>query len=323
MSGNLKFAVKQLWHRLQLPVARRLGRAARKNRRVYDLVLFNRELELLEVRLGYLDPVVDVFVIGESETTFIGEKKPLWFAQNRERFKKYEGKIRHVVIPPPAPEDYETSASNPAVKSAEHYHRRALRAGVTDGRDEDVVLYSDADEIPSRAAVEQLIGLLQLGHAEAIFRMRWHVLYLNALAVAYVGPAAGHRCEWFGTVGTTVKNFRDKFDGDANRLWQFRWGEMNQCLIRILDGGWHFSYLGGLERLAQKQRDNAYRVRDPAEIAALHRREFASVKFEFRDSAGKFPAELEPHLAPIREMTGSEKQLAGELAKFAAEELPG
>ncbi len=61
-------------------------------RRVYDLLLFNQELELLETRLSYLDPVVDVFVIGESEQTFIGEAKPLWFAQNRARFQKYEKK---------------------------------------------------------------------------------------------------------------------------------------------------------------------------------------------------------------------------------------
>ncbi len=216
-----------------------------------------------------------------------------------------------MVIPDPAPGDYETSASNPAVKSTEHYHRRALGAGVTEARDDDVVLYSDADEIPKRSAVEQLAGLLKMGHPAAIFRMHWHVLYLNALAVAYVGPAAGHKCEWFGTVGTSAGRFRREFALDANRLWQFRWGEMNKCIFRIPDGGWHFSYLGGLERLAQKQRDNAYRVRDPAEMAALHRREFAQIKFQFAEGAGLFPAELVPHLGPLAGLAGSERQFRG------------
>ncbi len=208
------------------------------------------------------------------------------------------------------------SGSHTGVKSTEHYHRRMLSAGLADARDQDIVLYSDADEIPSRRAVEQLIGVLRLGYPAAIFQMHWHLLYLNAVGVDYVGAAAGHPCEWFGTAGTTMENFRKVYAADANRLWQFRWGEMSKCLIRLAPGGWHFSYLGGLARLAQKQRDTAYKVRDPAKTAALRQHEIAQVRFEFREMAGLFPAELQAHLGPLLPLAGSEQQFARELAKY-------
>jgi beta-1,4-mannosyl-glycoprotein beta-1,4-N-acetylglucosaminyltransferase len=321
MKPSLKFALKQKWHRWVLPVAGVLGKWDRPARRVYELLLFNRELELLETRLNYLDPVVDVFVLGESEQTFIGEAKPLWFAQNRARFQKFEKKIRHVVIPPPGSADYEVSGNDPNLKTTETYHRRMLRAGLTEARSRDVVLYSDADEIPSRQSVYRLIGLLRLGYPVAICQMDWHLLYLNAVAVGYAGAAAGRPCEWFGTAGTTMANFQHLYAADANRLWQFRWGEMSKCLFRIAPGGWHLSYLGGLERLAQKHRDNACRVRDPAENAALRRHEIAQVRFEFRDLAGLFPAELQAHLGPLLPLAGSEQQFARELAQYEAGDI--
>jgi len=319
MKPSLKYALKQQWHRRVLPVAGVVGRADRPTRRVYDLILFNRELELLETRLHYLDPVVDVFVIGESAQTFIGEEKPLWFAQNRERFKKFEEKIRHVVIPPPEPQDYEMSYNATELKTTEIYHRRMLGRGLAGARGRDIVLSSDADEIPSRRSVEQLIGLMRLGYPAAIFQMEWHLLYLNAVAAGYAESA--HPSVWLGTAGTTMANFQNLFAGDANRLWQYRWGEMQKCLFRITAGGWHFSFLGGLKRLAQKYRDNACRVRDPAELAGLRKHEIAHVRFEFRELAGLFPAELLEHLGPLQALAGDEAQFQRELAKYALGEI--
>jgi beta-1,4-mannosyl-glycoprotein beta-1,4-N-acetylglucosaminyltransferase len=316
MKADLKFTLKQQWHKLLLPLAGALGKAGRRSRRVYDLLLFNRELELLETRLSYLDPIVDVFVIGESEQTFIGEAKPLWFAQNRERFKKYEKKIRHVIIPPPTPSDYTPTTRN--LKTTEFYHRRMLRLGLEDAADRDIVLLSDADEIPSRRSVEQLIGLMRMGYPSAIFHMEWHLLYLNAVAVGYAGAAAGHPCEWLGTAGTTVANFKKLYASDTNQLWKFRWDEMRKCIFWIAPAGWHFSFLGGLPRLAQKQRDNAELVRDPAENAALRQHVVAQVQFEFRAMAGLFPAELQAHLGPLLALAGSEEQFQAELAQFDA-----
>lgn len=61
--------------------------------KVLDAVLMSNELELLEIRMNELDSVVDYFLIVESNATFTGLPKETYFAQNRERFSKFQHKI--------------------------------------------------------------------------------------------------------------------------------------------------------------------------------------------------------------------------------------
>lgn len=60
---------------------------------VFDAMLMSNEVDLLEIRLNELDPVVDYFVILESNATFTGLPKNTYFSDNRERFSKFEKKI--------------------------------------------------------------------------------------------------------------------------------------------------------------------------------------------------------------------------------------
>lgn len=50
---------------------------------VWDCVLLNDELDLLEFRPGELDGVVDRFVVVEAAQTFTGPVKPLHFQGHR------------------------------------------------------------------------------------------------------------------------------------------------------------------------------------------------------------------------------------------------
>ena len=68
------------------------------NRKVFDTFLFFNELDLLELRLNTLDAVVDYFVITEAKVTFSGKPKPLFYHENRNRFKKFENKIIYNLI---------------------------------------------------------------------------------------------------------------------------------------------------------------------------------------------------------------------------------
>jgi len=61
--------------------------------KVFDAVLMSTELDLLEIRLNELDGVVDYFLIIESNATFTGLQKDTHFANNRQRFSKFENKI--------------------------------------------------------------------------------------------------------------------------------------------------------------------------------------------------------------------------------------
>ena len=62
---------------------------------VYDSFQFFNELDILLLRMHILDDVVDRFVISESTVTFSGDRKPLFYQENKEMFREFEHKIIH------------------------------------------------------------------------------------------------------------------------------------------------------------------------------------------------------------------------------------
>ena len=66
--------------------------------KIYDCFNFFNELDLLEIRLNTLKDSVDYFVIVESNVTHSGQFKPLYYEENKERFKSFEDKIIHYVV---------------------------------------------------------------------------------------------------------------------------------------------------------------------------------------------------------------------------------
>ncbi|KAK9268809.1 hypothetical protein L1049_000573 [Liquidambar formosana] len=123
-------------------------------RRVYDGIIFSHELDMLEIRMRELQPYVSKFVILESNTTFTGISKPLFFASNQARFSFAEGKIVHGVFP--GQTRAHGSHEDPFKLEAEQ--RGAMngilrRAGISSG---DLLIMSDTDEIPSPHTVKLL-----------------------------------------------------------------------------------------------------------------------------------------------------------------------
>ena len=105
----------------------------------YDCFTFFNELELLQIRLAELSSVVDVFVIAEAPWTFQGQAKPLFFGENRARFKPYLSRIQHIVsdAPPVVTDQW----------SRELHQRNSLKRGLLEASGDDFVVISDADEI--------------------------------------------------------------------------------------------------------------------------------------------------------------------------------
>lgn len=120
---------------------------------VYDCFLFFNELELLELRLHELADVVDRFVIVEATHTHTGLPKPLHFAENRHRFRKFKERILHVVVREHFPR------MRPG-KFAD-YQRDAVRQALADCRPDDIILFSDVDEIPCPDKVREIVEKLR------------------------------------------------------------------------------------------------------------------------------------------------------------------
>ncbi|GFQ02112.1 beta-1 4-mannosyl-glycoprotein 4-beta-n-acetylglucosaminyltransferase [Phtheirospermum japonicum] len=120
-------------------------------RRVFDAVLFSNEVDLLEVRWKELYPYVSEFVILESNSTFTGLSKPLVFSTVRDKFKFLDSRLTYGQVP-----GRFRKGENPFVEEA--YQRLALdfllkKAGI---QDDDLLIMSDVDEIPSRHTINLL-----------------------------------------------------------------------------------------------------------------------------------------------------------------------
>lgn len=121
-------------------------------RQVFDGIIFSNELDMLEIRWRELYPYVTKFVILESNTTFTGIPKPLFFASNRARFAFAEGKIVYGVFPG----RIAAHGSHEDPFRFETQQRGAMnellrRAGISNG---DILIMSDTDEIPSPHTVK-------------------------------------------------------------------------------------------------------------------------------------------------------------------------
>ena len=88
-----------------------------------------------------LDPYVDWFVIEEASVTFSGEPKRMIFAENRHLFKEFEDKIRYVAVEDSPMEGVTTH-------ERDKYQKNQLIRALTDCKAEDIIIFSDVDEIP-------------------------------------------------------------------------------------------------------------------------------------------------------------------------------
>src|SRR6478609_5562557 len=117
--------------------------------KIFDCFTFHNELALLKIRCEELKGLEVTHVLVEATRTFTGKDKPLTFFQNRESFSEYN--IHHFVsdtlVENGNPWDNETSQRD--------YILEALL--ILGAKDEDLVMISDADEIPRKEALEKYV----------------------------------------------------------------------------------------------------------------------------------------------------------------------
>ncbi|CAI9111135.1 OLC1v1011277C1 [Oldenlandia corymbosa var. corymbosa] len=120
-------------------------------RRVFDAVLFNNEVDMLTIRWKELYPYITQFVLLESNSTFTSLPKPHFFAASREKFKFVEPRLTYGTIG-----GRFQKGENPFIEEA--YQRIALDRllGIAGIEDDDLLIMSDVDEIPSSHTINLL-----------------------------------------------------------------------------------------------------------------------------------------------------------------------
>lgn len=68
-----------------------------KNPKTVEVINFLHEIDLLEAHIAEHSKFMDKIVVVESEVTYSGMPKPLYFQENKKRFEKYN--VYHEVVP--------------------------------------------------------------------------------------------------------------------------------------------------------------------------------------------------------------------------------
>jgi beta-1,4-mannosyl-glycoprotein beta-1,4-N-acetylglucosaminyltransferase len=205
---------------------------------VYDCFQFFNELDILKIRLNVLSPVVDRFVISEATETFSGLKKPLYYEENKEMFAEFADKIIHVVV---------DDTPEGGTHERDTFQKNAVTRGLKDCTDDDIIIFSDLDEIPNPDKIRNIIDNNFQKDKIYHFAQRLFYCYLNMEEVSgnllsYAGEFDGveHK-KWIGTKMLSYKLLREQ----NLLLGELRFPERKEIGIRVEDGGWHFGYMGG------------------------------------------------------------------------------
>ena len=198
--------------------------------KIYDAFLFFNELELLEIRLEELSDVVDKFIICESAKTHSNNPKPLYFLENKDKFKKFEHKIVHCIYEP---------AEFPHGWHIENQQRNCLKTANFTMEQGDIFLLSDADEIMKADSVKYIRD-----NPSEFLKPRTSIMQMSYNFINTIVTEPWHHAGWRGTVILPS----DYFGYENLNFWRLQ----KDNLDRYEDSGWHLSFLGGENRIKEK-----------------------------------------------------------------------
>jgi beta-1,4-mannosyl-glycoprotein beta-1,4-N-acetylglucosaminyltransferase len=223
--------------------------------KIYDCFNFFNELDILELRLNILNDYVDYFVIVESDVSHSGEKKQFNFEINKSRYNKFIDKIIYYKITDTPndflnlndTEDVELNKINEfIIKQTNRFNRKtqqdygrdffqkeSVRRPLINCNDDDIILFSDLDEIPNPEIINELNGY-DLDHKILSLRQNTYYYYLNVFK----------QSDWYGTKILKYKNLKDLSLNEVR-------GDVTLS-DKIDNGGWHFSFMGGKKMVEKK-----------------------------------------------------------------------
>ena len=231
--------------------------------KIYDCFNFFNELDILELRLNTLYDCVDYFVIAEADVTHSGEPKKFFYEENKERFSKFADKIiNYKILDTPTnfltfPDTDELELQkvysyienqtnrfnrhNQPDYGRDFYQKESIRRALSHCSDDDIIMFSDADEIPNP---EILKNLKDLSLKDTLYSLNQPMFcyFFNMLK----------QSDWYGTKLGLYKNIKNL------SLNELRGDE--SLTVKLPNGGWHFSFLGDAETVRTKI--TSYSARD-------------------------------------------------------------
>jgi beta-1,4-mannosyl-glycoprotein beta-1,4-N-acetylglucosaminyltransferase len=211
--------------------------------KIFDCFTFFNEVDLLEFRLRFLNDFVDYFVIAESNVTHSGQHKPYFFSESKERFKQWQHKIIYIPVKQSTDglvfEKQEEYNPGSAAWKLENGQRNALLEAAHLMSDNDLIMLSDLDEIPLPAAIKKA----KQHNMPVAFSLLFHYYFLNC-------QNTGNSRWWKGCIAATAKQFKEITPQGLR--------DNRDSYPSLPHAGWHFSFLGGVEKIRQKLQSFAH-----------------------------------------------------------------
>lgn len=217
--------------------------------KIYDVITYNGEKELFDLRYNILKDVVDEFIVVEFVKTFSGKNKlltfrygglPDWKKDKKDWIGRWP-KVNYYAISEAEYDKYKDLAlSSPNTnygRGAEHWVREfcqkeSIKDCLTHLKDDDIVFIGDCDEIwnPGRYGPETL---MPQGFNPVKLKLQVYTYWLNNLSSE----------EFYGTLVARYKDIK------------------NECLnhlrtnsLKVSHSGWHFTSMA--KSLKQKLKDS-------------------------------------------------------------------
>ena len=233
--------------------------------KIYDCFMYFDEELVIDTRLNYLNPYVDYFVIVESCYTHKGDRRELKFDINT--FKEFKDKIIYKVydlipnkIQKVSNEDNEDTKSYKYIMNAlqrENGQRNYISEGIKEANEEDLILISDADEIPNLSN----INLKKVNEKIILFKqdMFYYKFNLRLPNLKWTGTKACRKKDLINA--QWLRNVKDR-KYPFYRLDTY-FSDNKYISVKIVnDGGWHFSNIKSAKEIEHKLK------------SYLHHREF-------------------------------------------------
>ena len=279
--------------------------------KIFDCTTFFDENLMLEVRFNILNKYVDKFIVTEAKFSHSGEKKKLNF--NIKRFSEFKKKIIYSVI--------ENEPNNIVYQKKENsflekdndmrmnsikriaFQRNKLFDCLSEANDEDLIFYSDNDEIPNfknfnfNSNVDKIY----------IFKQKLFYYKFNLLC---------DRVDWYGTKGCK-KKFLSSFSWlreiKARKYSPLRidayFSKNKYSNVEIIyDGGWHFSQLKSPKdieiKLLNQEHHDEYKLAKNylPKVEDLIKRKVITYDHKAKSSDYKFSKEFKLKTLSINEM---------------------
>ena len=213
-----------------------------------DSFIFFNEKELTELRIRYLEEIVDAFVIVEANITHQGKRKD-WNFPNilKKNLKEFSNKIQYhqINIDPDKIKNNESfiigNIKGDEAWRNENFQRNYIKEACKKFSNDDILIISDVDEIPSKEKLKFIKScdfkkIAPIAFEQYLFHLNCNFLKLES---------------WLGSIVTTVQLCNEyspnQHRRDRNKLSHFN------------NAGWSFSSFGEPQKVKEKLESIAHK----------------------------------------------------------------